>query len=68
MPKMPENEAGKFAHLSWQERQWAGPSLPQIHKDLVTLERGGPSPYRAVEPWLLLLLLLLLSWQENNTG
>jgi hypothetical protein len=29
-------------------------------KDLVTSERGGPSPYRAVEPWLLLLLLLLL--------
>jgi hypothetical protein len=26
-----------------------------MHKDLVTLERGGPSPYRAVEPWLLLL-------------
>jgi hypothetical protein len=28
-------------------------------QDQVTLERGGPSPYRAVEPWLLLLLLLL---------
>jgi hypothetical protein len=41
-------------------RQWAGPSLPQMHKDLVTSETGGPSPYRAVEPWLLLLLLLLL--------
>jgi hypothetical protein len=27
----------------------AGPSLPQMHKDLVTSERGGPSPYRAVE-------------------
>jgi hypothetical protein len=27
--------------------------------DPVTSERGGPSPYRAVEPWLLLLLLLL---------
>jgi hypothetical protein len=25
-------------------------------QDPVTLERGGPSPYRAVEPWLLLLL------------
>jgi hypothetical protein len=29
-------------------------------QDQVTAERGGPSPYRAVEPWLLLLLLLLL--------
>jgi hypothetical protein len=25
-------------------------------QDQVTSERGGPSPYRAVEPWLLLLL------------
>jgi hypothetical protein len=24
-------------------------------QDHVTSERGGPSPYRAVEPWLLLL-------------
>jgi hypothetical protein len=31
-----------------------------MHKDLVTSERGGPSPYRAVEPWLLLLLLLYM--------
>jgi hypothetical protein len=29
-------------------------------QDQVTSERGGPSPYRAVEPWLLLLLLSLL--------
>jgi hypothetical protein len=29
-------------------------------QDQVTSERGGPNPYRAVEPWLLLLLLLLL--------
>jgi hypothetical protein len=33
-------------------------------QDLVTSERGGPSPYRAVEPWLLLLLLLLLYEEE----
>jgi hypothetical protein len=29
-----------------------------MHKDLVTSERGGPSPYRAVEPWLLLYYLI----------
>jgi hypothetical protein len=38
-----------------------------MHKDLVTSERGGPSPYRAVEPWLLLLLLLLLLLFEAHT-
>jgi hypothetical protein len=26
-------------------------------QDQVTSERGGPSPYRAVEPWLLLYIL-----------
>ena len=30
------------------------PTATNAH-DLVTSERGGPSPYRAVEPWLLLL-------------
>jgi hypothetical protein len=35
------------------------PTATNAH-DPVTSERGGPSPYRAVEPWLLLLLLLLL--------
>jgi hypothetical protein len=35
-----------------------------MHKDLVTSERGGPSPYRAVKLWLLLLLLLLLLAEE----
>jgi hypothetical protein len=35
-------------------------------QDQVTSERGGPSPYRAVEPWLLLLLLLLLYETQTN--
>jgi hypothetical protein len=48
------------------QRQWAGPSLPQMHKDLITSERGGPSPYRSVEPWLLLLLLLLYIYLLQN--
>jgi hypothetical protein len=29
-------------------------------QDQVTSERGGPSPYRAVEPCLLLLLLYII--------
>jgi hypothetical protein len=49
--------------LSWTARPvgWS----PNCHKcaDHVTSERGGPGPYRAVEPWLLLLLLLY-----NNTS
>jgi hypothetical protein len=32
-----------------------------MHKHLVTSDRGGPSPHRAVEPWLLLLLLYLVA-------
>jgi hypothetical protein len=45
--------------LSWTARP-VGWSLTATHaQDHVTSKRGGPSPYRAVEPWLLLLLLLL---------
>jgi hypothetical protein len=48
-----------------QTRQWAGPSLPQMHKDLVTSERGGPNPYRAVKPWLLYIIIILTNSEEN---
>jgi hypothetical protein len=53
------NEVGRsnIIFVSVYVLQWAGPSLPQMHKDFVTSERGGPSPYTAVEPWLLLYVL-----------
>jgi hypothetical protein len=31
-------------------------------QDQVTLERGGPSPYRAVEPWLYIIIILWQHW------
>jgi hypothetical protein len=39
------------------------PTATNAH-DPVTSERGGPSPYRAVEPWL----LLLYDVAERNKG
>jgi hypothetical protein len=33
------------------------PTATNAH-DLVTSKRGGPGPYRAVEPWLLLLYII----------
>jgi hypothetical protein len=43
--------------LSWTARPVGWSPNCHICADQVTSERGGPSPYRAVEPWLLLLLL-----------
>jgi hypothetical protein len=42
------------------------PTAMNAH-DPVTSERGGPSPYRAVEPWLLLYISILHEVQTKLT-
>jgi hypothetical protein len=55
-PKSPDCLPGGHIKIEFEEcGQSAGLRNATNAHDQVTSERGGPSPYRAVEPWLLLL-------------